>query len=133
MKTQPQLSNIDKRLDNKFNRYVEESVYKSKIEEFTQTFSNVFQRIANANDDLSNMKSYSDIIDAKLDTKVDITDFNEETKKIWKQFDMYCEVEELKQLESKIGNFQLKIHQNDNFFISRTIYPKSLTFDRRVH
>lgn len=132
MKTQPQLTNIDKRLDNKFNRYVEESVYKSKIEEFTQTFSNVFQRIANANDDLSNMKSYSDIIDAKLDTKVDITDFNEETKKIWKQFDMYCEVEELKQLESKIGNFQLKIHQNDNF-ISRTIYPKSLTFDRRVH
>lgn len=132
MKTQPQLTNIDKRLDNKFNRYVEESVYKSKIEEFTQTFSNVFQRIANANDDLSNMKSYSDIIDAKLDTKVDITDFNEETKRIWKQFDMYCEVEELKQLESKIGNFQLKIHQNDNF-ISRTIYPKSLTFDRRVH
>ena len=105
MKTQPQLTNIDKRLDNKFNRYVEESVYKSKIEEFTQTFSNVFQRIANANDDLSNMKSYSDIIDAKLDTKVDITDFNEETKKIWKQFDMYCEVEELKQLESKIGIF----------------------------
>ena len=128
MKTQPQLTNIDKRLDNKFNRYVEESVYKSKIEEFTQTFSNVFQRIANANDDLSNMKSYSDIIDAKLDTKVDITDFNEETKRIWKQFDMYCEVEELKQLESKIGNFQLKTHQNDNF-ISRTIYPKSLTFD----
>lgn len=91
--------------NKKLQDYLQVSLYNAQTDILKAEIKGIISKIATASDDLDNIKSYSDIIDAKLERKLEIDDFNEEVQEIWNEFPKYTSYENIRILAEKLGKF----------------------------
>jgi len=94
---------INADFDRKLNEYVKSASYSVQTGVFKHDIKIIMARIATAADDLKMIKSYSEVIDKKLSSKVDLQEYQDTNAKIMSEFRKYAKYGDLHELEIRIS------------------------------
>ena len=94
-------------MDNqkRLTHYVTNTNFNQQIESLQMDIKNIIEKIATASDDLKTMKTYSEIFNSKLKSKIEMPDVKKEVDMIWNQFSKFCSYEHIQKIERKIDPF----------------------------
>jgi hypothetical protein len=90
-------------VEEKLEHYVQISAYNTQINVIKNDMKSVISRISTASDDLDTIKSYSEIIENKLNTKIDSEEYKAEVMQIWNEFNNYASFSHIEELSNKLG------------------------------
>lgn len=94
-------------IEEKLEHYVQTSAYNTQINVIKNDMKSVISRISTASEDLDTIKSYSEIIEKKLNAKVDSDEYKAEMTQIWGEFQNYASFDHIKELANKLGTLNL--------------------------
>ena len=97
-------TNFEKRLRN----YTPYSQYKGQINCIKTDIKGIISKMALASQDLQEIRSISEVMDSKLNKKVDLDIFQSKIQDIWKEFPNYTSYDNIKKVEQKIGKLALQ-------------------------
>lgn len=89
--------------DVKLKKYVFSETFNEEIERLYTKIEFVGEKIANANEDLKDIKNYSDIMENKLKAKIDAESFKSEVSKIWANFSHFGTQDEMDDLQAQFS------------------------------
>lgn len=95
--------NIMTHISKELKHYVQDSTYQTQLKVIKDDIEGIISKIASASEDLKEIRSFSDIIDTKLNDKLDIDTYEHKNQDIWKEFKKYTSIEAIQRLEAKIG------------------------------
>ena len=85
----------------RLTHYVTNTNFNQQIESLQMDIKNIIEKIATASDDLKTMKTYSEIFNSKLKSKIEMPDVKKEVDMIWNQFSKFCSYEHIQKIERK--------------------------------
>lgn len=110
----------------RFNHYATKTELNDNISVIKDDINTILSKISTAAEDLQTMKTYSDLFNNKLKTKIEYNDLKSEVDKINEKFINCCSYDHIKKIEDKIDPFIEKVRKQVESFEVDNIKSKEI-------
>lgn len=92
-------------IQRQFDNYLKTTKFDEYVKESDTQFEAVFEKVSCASSDLKSMKTYSEMFNNKMKSKIEMADLTKEIEAVKAFFPSFCTYEHIKNINAKIDPF----------------------------